>query len=121
MTSHRAIRGHYSAAFYSSGQQLEHGLFEFTNTMPQLLTYKTTGGAWFPIEPTESMLQLLFNSHENEWSMVFNSTNRDHGPAVSLFRVVLGRAYRGLTGGFLLLRNFSVAIFVSPHVCFILV
>ena len=34
------------------------------------------------------------------------------------FRVVLGRAYRGLTGGFLLLRNFSVAISVSPHVCF---
>ena len=35
--------------------------------------------------------------------------------------VVLGRAYRGLTGGFLLLRNFSVTISVSPHVCFILV
>ena len=29
--------------------------------------------------------------------------------------------YRGLTGGFLLLRNFSVAISVSPHVCFVLV
>ena len=28
------------------------------------------------------------------------------------------RAYRGLTGGFLLPRNFSVAISVSPHVCF---
>ena len=28
---------------------------------------------------------------------------------------------RGLTGGFLLLWNFSVAISVSPHVCFILV
>ena len=27
----------------------------------------------------------------------------------------------GLTGGFLLVRNFSVAISVSPHVCFILV
>ena len=38
-----------------------------------------------------------------------------------LFRVVLGWAYRGLTGGFLLLQNFSVAISVSPHVCFILV
>ena len=37
------------------------------------------------------------------------------------FRVVLGRAYPGLTGGFLLLRNFSLAISVSPHVCFILV
>ena len=30
--------------------------------------------------------------------------------------IVLGRTYRGLTGGFLLLRNFSVAISVSPHV-----
>ena len=30
-------------------------------------------------------------------------------------------AYRGLTGGFLLLQNFCVAISVSPHVCFILV
>ena len=30
-------------------------------------------------------------------------------------------AYRGLTGRFLLLRNFSVTISVSPHVCFILV
>ena len=37
------------------------------------------------------------------------------------FRVVLGWAYRGLTGGFLLLQNFSAAISVSPHVCFILV
>ena len=35
--------------------------------------------------------------------------------------VVLGWAYRGLTGGFLLLQNFCVAISVSPHVCFILV
>ena len=35
--------------------------------------------------------------------------------------VVLGWAYRGLTGGFLLLQNFSVAFSVSPHVCFILV
>ena len=37
------------------------------------------------------------------------------------FRVVLGRAYRGLSGVFLLLRNVSVAISVSPCVCFILV
>ena len=29
--------------------------------------------------------------------------------------------YRGLTGGFLLLQNFSVAISVTPRVCFILV
>ena len=38
-----------------------------------------------------------------------------------LVRVVLDWAYRGLSGGFLLLQNFSVAISVSPHVCFILV
>ena len=31
------------------------------------------------------------------------------------------KPYRGLTGGFLLLQNFSVAISVSPYVCFILV
>ena len=36
-------------------------------------------------------------------------------------QVVFGRAYRGLTGGFLLLRNFSVTVSVSPHVCSILV
>ena len=36
-------------------------------------------------------------------------------------RLVLGWAYRGLTGGFLLIQNFNVAISVSPHVCFILV
>ena len=36
------------------------------------------------------------------------------------FRVVFGPAYRGLTGGFLLLRIFSVAISMRPHVCFIL-
>ena len=31
------------------------------------------------------------------------------------------KPYRGLTGGFLLFQNFTVAISVSPHVCFILV
>ena len=36
------------------------------------------------------------------------------------FRVVVGQAYRGVTDGFLLLRIFSVAISVSPPVCFIL-
>ena len=34
------------------------------------------------------------------------------------FRVVLCWTYRGLTGGFLLLRNFSAALSVSPHVYF---
>ena len=37
------------------------------------------------------------------------------------FRVVLDWAYRGLTGGFLLLQSFGVAVSVSPHVCFVLV
>ena len=37
------------------------------------------------------------------------------------FRGVLGQAYRGLIGAFLLLRIFSVAISVRPYVCFILV
>ena len=37
------------------------------------------------------------------------------------FDPFLGWAYRGSTGGFLLLQNFSVALSVSPHVCFILV
>ena len=32
----------------------------------------------------------------------------------------LGQVYRDLTGGFLLLRIFSVGISMSPHVCFIL-
>ena len=40
---------------------------------------------------------------------------------IHIFRFVLGRAYRGFTSGFLSLRDFSVAISVSPHVCFILV
>ena len=26
-------------------------------------------------------------------------------------------AYRGITGGFVLLRDISIAIFMSPHVC----
>ena len=33
----------------------------------------------------------------------------------------MNQQIRFLTGGFLLLQNFSVAISVSPHVCFILV
>ena len=36
-------------------------------------------------------------------------------------REFMGWAYRGLTGGFLLLQNVSVAISVRPHACFILV
>ena len=39
---------------------------------------------------------------------------------VKVYKKNLNQA-SGFTGGFLLLHNFSVAISVSPHVCFILV
>ena len=95
MTSHRAIRDHSSAAFYSSGQHLEHGFLDVTKTMPQLLVTPVIAPAvveltlqqaelGFPWNQTETMLQLLFNSHDNGRSMVVNSTSRDHIPAVSL-------------------------------------
>ena len=38
-------------------------------------------------------------------------------PDISISAKGTGRAYRGLIGRFLLLRNFSVAISVSPRVC----
>ena len=38
-----------------------------------------------------------------------------------VYKYTIFKLYRGLTGGFLLLQNFSVAISVSPHVCFMLV
>ena len=43
------------------------------------------------------------------------------GKEMSLPGFRIGLAYHGLTGWFLLLRNFSVAVSVSPRVCFILV
>ena len=39
---------------------------------------------------------------------------------MDLFRVVLGQAFRGLTGGFLLLRIFSFDIFCESSCLFIL-
>ena len=48
---------------------------------------------------------------------ILNYFSSDRHP----FRVVLGRVYRGLTGGFLLFRNFRVAISVSLHVYFVFV
>ena len=42
-------------------------------------------------------------------------------PFDKLCNICIKLGYRGLTGGFLLLQNFSAAISVSPHVCFILV
>ena len=50
-----------------------------------------------------------------------SKSNLMDGTILNPFRVVLGWAYRGLTGVFLLLQNFSVAISVIPHVCLIYV
>ena len=49
-----------------------------------------------------------------------------YGDLVYKFRKIIGKndfpyLLKNVTGGFLLLQNFSVAISVSPHVCFILV
>ena len=41
--------------------------------------------------------------------------------AVATYAMNFQSGLTGLTGGFLLLQNFSVAISVSPHVCFIIV
>ena len=56
-------------------------------------------------------MHLAFISGLNSYTLAFSYA----------LRVVLGRAFRGLTGGFLLLRHFCVAISVSPRVCFIFV
>ena len=62
------------------------------------------------LKPMQTQIEFLEHIQFKQWQT-------DWHP----FRVVLGWTYRGLTGGFLLLQNFSVAISVSPHVCFILV
>ena len=58
---------------------------------------------------------LLFSNRVTDLSSAWE---RAVHSVVLNFRVVLGQAYRGLTGGLLLLRIFSVAISVSPHVVF---
>ena len=55
------------------------------------------------------------------WGVAGLPTSFSYAYVKATGRVVLGWAYRGLTGGFLLLQNFCAAISVSPHVCFILV
>ena len=84
-----------------------------------------------PFRPKPGNLYLFFNPRPDDWradghkwvnqrtTKLPRSTN--YLKRLNPFWVVLGWAYRGLTGGFLLLQNFSVAISVSPHVCFILV
>ena len=39
----------------------------------------TTDNVWLPIELTETMFQLLFNSYDNRRSMVFQRSKRDRG------------------------------------------
>ena len=65
-------------------------------------------------------LTAIINLREREREMIKQNC-RDSEFINIGFRVVLGWAYRSLTGGFLLLQNFSVSISVSPRVCFILV
>ena len=78
MTSHRANRDHSSAAFYSSGQQLEHGFLDFTKTMPQLLVTSVSA---------PSVVEL-----NNRRSLVSHRTNRDQAPAV-LTLMTTGRVW----------------------------
>ena len=47
------------------------------------------------------------------YSMVFSTVTKNYNYVIQVLT--------GLAGGFHLLQNFSVAISVSPHVCFILV
>ena len=54
-------------------------------------------------------------------SLSFNEIRQLVQPERALEKRFSSALYCGLTGGFLLLQNFSVAISVSPHVCFILV
>ena len=56
-------------------------------------------------------------AHHHSADYIFSGPLGSFGPFRVSLKIV--RAYRGLTGWFLLLRNFSVAISVSPHVCFI--
>ena len=56
--------------------------------------------------------------HHHSAEYIFSGPFESFGPFWISLKI--GRAYRGLTGWFLLHRNFSVAISVGPHVCFIL-
>ena len=83
--------------------------------------------------PADSLSQITTFQYSNKWSFgchaikdlslnfKLTSLKVQLAKVAALRKTVLGWAYRGLTGGFLWLQNFSVAISVSPHVCFILV
>ena len=81
--------------------------------------------SFFPRDVLDEILNFIESVSEGFPSYSFIESVSEAFPTYSYIqspnRVVLGLAYRGLTGGFLLLQNFSVAISVSPHVCFILV
>ena len=66
----------------------------------------------------DGVLFMLSFSQEMSW-MRFGTELRQF---LRLFlpTLVIGRGYRGSSSGFLLLRKFSVAIFVRPYVRFIL-
>ena len=72
------------------------------------------------MEISAEKTKLITNS-PNGIQREINVKGQKLGTVTNPFRVVLGCAYRGLTGGFLLLQKFSIAISVSPRVCFILV
>ena len=65
--------------------------------------------------------RMLKSQHTRDWCVQSWSMVVQSGTPKKYFRIFLGLTYRGLSGRFHLLRNFSVAISVSPHVCFILV
>ena len=81
-----------------------------------VLPPKMTGTRWFPhmMRGITSFLWIfrVYEAHLSSLSIRFLKQR--------VARVVSGQAYRGLSGGFLLLRIFSDGISVSPHVCFIL-
>ena len=89
-----------------------------TTTMPTSRGVKSSFGGLPPIAILPSR---PYPAARPGTTALWYSTLTSILPSVAGVRVVLGWAYRGLTGGFLLLQNFSVAISVSPHVCFILV
>ena len=65
---------------------------------------------FFPLLNLSRVFIIIFSEGDNEAFFFVKATK---------FSFLL--FHRDLTGGFLLFRNFSVAISVSPHVCFNLV
>ena len=71
----------------------------------------------------DKLVDLFESIFEREGSLYIACNDKhavDRRLVTDPFWVVLGRAYHGLTGWFLLFQNFSVPISVSPHVFFYL-